>query len=241
MEKQRPKIDSIVKKVDTKKTSAAEKFKLGQYGEAVKAYQQATQILEGAIEDFPLFKQELKQLEATIFNNIAACSKKDCNSKMEIEYSTKVIEMQEYLTDVSVLLKAYLRRGLAYETNEKYLQAKEDMLSVKQLQVDNKQASQCMDRCKKAIKDIYGDKVPEVKSNGLIKMAGKTSSPSGSPATLKESPVPKKESPKDEEPSVKHEELSKRFTEIKDQGNAEYKTKSFIMSASKFGEGVSLF
>jgi len=98
-----------------------------------------------------------------------------------------------------------------------------------------------MDRCKKAIKDIYGDKVPDVKSNGLIKMAGKTSSPSGSPATQKESPVSKKESPKDEEPSVKHEELSKRFAEIKDQGNAEYKTKSFIMSASKFGEGISLF
>lgn len=42
MEKQRPKIDGIVNKVETKKTSAAEKFKLGQYGEAVKAYQQAT-------------------------------------------------------------------------------------------------------------------------------------------------------------------------------------------------------
>lgn len=133
MEKQRPKVDKIIQKCDEKKTLAAEKFKLGQYGEAVKAYQGATTVLESSIEDFPLFKQELKQLEATIFNNIAACAKKDCNSKMEIEYSTKVIEMQEYLTEVSVLLKAYLRRGLAYETCEKYLQAKEDMLSVKQL------------------------------------------------------------------------------------------------------------
>ena len=42
MEKQRPKIDKIADKVETKKTTAAEKFKLGQYGEAVKAYQQAT-------------------------------------------------------------------------------------------------------------------------------------------------------------------------------------------------------
>lgn len=106
---------------------------------------------------------------------------------MEIEYSTKVIEMQEYLTEVSVLLKAYLRRGLAYETSEKYLQAKEDMLSVKQLQVDNKQASQCMDRCSKAIKDIYGNKVPASKSNGLVKMASKESG--ASPKTKKESPV----------------------------------------------------
>jgi tetratricopeptide (TPR) repeat protein len=138
MLKQRPKVDGVIQKCDNKKTLAAEKFKLGQYGEAVKCYQQAAASLESAVEDFPLFKQELSQLEATIFNNIAACAKKDCNSKMEIEYSTKVIEMQQYLSEVSVLLKAYLRRGLAYETCEKYLQAKEDMLSVKQLQVENK-------------------------------------------------------------------------------------------------------
>jgi len=30
-----------------------------------------------------------------------------------------------------VLMKAFLRRGLAYEQLEKYLEAKEDMLSVK--------------------------------------------------------------------------------------------------------------
>ena len=42
MEQQRPKIDNIIQKVETKKTSAAEQFKLGQYGDAVKAYQQAT-------------------------------------------------------------------------------------------------------------------------------------------------------------------------------------------------------
>lgn len=244
MEKLRPKIDNIVQKVETKKTAAAEKFKLGQYGDAVKAYQQATQILEGAIEDFPLFKQELKQLEATIFNNISACAKKDCNAKMEIEYSTKVIECQEYLTDVSVLLKAYLRRGLAYESNEKYLQAREDMLSVKQLQSDNKQASQCLDRCKKAIKDIYGNKVPEVKSNGLIKMASTGTSSAKkqeSPVSQKESPVAKKETPAEEVSGISNDELSKKFTEIKDQGNVEYKAKSFIMAASKFGEGITLF
>ena len=95
-------------------------------------------MIESAIEDFPLFKQELYMVEATIFNNIAACCKKELNSKMEVDYTTKVIEKQEFLTDKNVLLKAYLRRGLAYEQMEKYLVAKEDMLSVKQLQHDNK-------------------------------------------------------------------------------------------------------
>jgi hypothetical protein len=48
--------------------------------------------LESAVEDFPLFKQELNQIEATIFNNIAACHKKELNSKLEIEFTTKVVD-----------------------------------------------------------------------------------------------------------------------------------------------------
>lgn len=132
-DKQRPKIDKVLLKVEGKKTEAADLFKLGQYGGAVKVYKQGTEVLENAIEDFPLFKQEFVQIEATIFNNIAACCNKELNSKTEIEFVTKVIENQAYLTDKSVLLKAYLRRGLAYEQMEKYLQAREDMLSVREL------------------------------------------------------------------------------------------------------------
>lgn len=77
-------------------------------------------------------------MEATIYNNMAACCRKELNSKAEIEYSTKVINLAEYVSDRTVLLKAFLRRGLAYEQLEKYLEAREDMLSVKELQFDNK-------------------------------------------------------------------------------------------------------
>ena len=38
MKKQRPKVDGVLTKVETKKAAAADAFKLGQYGEAVKAY-----------------------------------------------------------------------------------------------------------------------------------------------------------------------------------------------------------
>lgn len=107
-------------KCDDKKSKAAEYFKLGQYGEAVKFYKAGADVLESAEEDFPLFKTEISQMEATIFNNIAACAKKELNSKMEIEYTTKVINLGEHISEVSVLLKAYLRRGLAYEEMEKY-------------------------------------------------------------------------------------------------------------------------
>jgi hypothetical protein len=90
-------------------------FKLGQYGEAVKSYKSASEVLEESLEDFPLFKVEFRQMQATIFNNISACAKKELNSKMEVEYTSKVIDIQEFLSDPSVLMKAYLRRGLAYE------------------------------------------------------------------------------------------------------------------------------
>ena len=57
--KQKPKVDAVLKKVETKKTDAADKFKLGQYGEAIKSYKAAINVLESAIEDFPLFKKDL--------------------------------------------------------------------------------------------------------------------------------------------------------------------------------------
>ena len=100
-------------------------------------------------------------MEATIFNNMAACCRKELNSKQEIEYTSKVISRAEHISDASVLLKAYLRRGLAHEELEKFQQAKADMLSVKQLQADNKQASQCLSRCNQALRDLGGSEIPE--------------------------------------------------------------------------------
>lgn len=193
-------------------------------------------MVEAAIDDFPLFKQELYQVEATIFNNMAACYKKELNNKMEVEYTTKVIEKQKYLTDKNVLLKAYLRRGLAYEEMEKYLQAKEDMLSVKQLQHDNKQASQCLNRVNKAIQQVYGDRVPEIKQNGSIKMA--TGAGYQTPAK-QEQAEPKKESPRKDEMSLA--QLKTLLLEHKDNGNKEFKGKVFVMAATHFTEGIKLY
>jgi len=60
MEKQRPKVDAVFAKVEKKKKTAADVFKLGQYGEAVKSYKSATEVLEESLEDFPLFKVEFR-------------------------------------------------------------------------------------------------------------------------------------------------------------------------------------
>jgi hypothetical protein len=46
--------------------------------------------------------------------------------------------------DANVKMKAYLRRGKAYEQQEKLKKAKEDMIKVKELQPYNMQASQAL-------------------------------------------------------------------------------------------------
>ena len=125
-----------------------------------------------------------------------------------------------FLTDQNILLKAYLRRGLAYEQMEKYLQAKEDMLTVKQMQADNKQASQCLNRCNKAIADLYGDKVPETKKNPPVRLADTATT--GTPPKVQENggAKPKAESTPDPKPakesSFDREAIDKKLLDIKD-------------------------
>lgn len=137
-ESQRPKFEKIKDRVDKKKEEAAGRFKAGNYVEANKFYKNAAEQLDNALEDFPLFKKEISQLEAGVFNNIAFCFGKDQQHKLEVEYTTKVVDRALYLDDTMVLVKAYLRRGLAYELLEKYKLACNDLFRVRELQPYNK-------------------------------------------------------------------------------------------------------
>lgn len=80
-ETQRPKFDKIKAKVEAKKDEAAAKFKQGAYGDANKLYKNAAEQLSEALDQFPLFKKEISQLEAGVFNNIAFCFGKDSQHK----------------------------------------------------------------------------------------------------------------------------------------------------------------
>ena len=57
---------------------------------------------------------------------MSVCYGKESNTQKEIEYSSLVIERALFLDDTNVLLKAYLRRGLAYEKLQKYKLAVHD-------------------------------------------------------------------------------------------------------------------
>ena len=76
--------------------------------------------------EFPLFKKEIMLQEAAVFNNIGYCYHRDNQDKKVVEFTSKVIERAAYVTDVLVLIKALTRRGLAYQTMEKYKPSADD-------------------------------------------------------------------------------------------------------------------
>ena len=151
-----PKFDKITEKVNTAKQKAQVEFKKGAYAEAIRLYKNAAEVLDIAMEDFSVFKKEIAQQEAAIFGNIAFCYGKDQQERAQIEYSTKVIDRSLYIDNVDMLIKAYLRRGLAYEQTEKYKLAINDLTRVRELQPMNKQAQQGIQRCQKYIRQDEG-------------------------------------------------------------------------------------
>lgn len=64
---------------------------------------------------------------------MAACYKQAQETKKEIEFNSKVIERASQISDTNLLVKAYLRRGYAYETLEKLNAAKKDLEKVREL------------------------------------------------------------------------------------------------------------
>lgn len=79
--------------------------------------------------------------------------------------------------------------------------------------------------------------MPDVKKNKPFKL-------SSSPSPVRETET-KKESPKKEEEEgekkLSVDQLTTEFARIKDEGNKEFKDKSFLMAASKFTEGISIY
>lgn len=99
--------------------------------------------------------------------------------------------------------------------------------------------------------------MPAVAKNAPIKMLNTQSNPeevSKKPEEKKVEEKPKetaKPAEKQAEEAVSLEDITleemsdadmeKRLTEIKDEGNVEFKAKSFLMAGSKFGEGITLY
>jgi len=154
--KLREKFNKIKAKFEAKKEEALGKFKNANYADAIDLYKKAANILEIAYEDFSIFKKEIAQMEAVIFSNIALTYSRDKHDKPQIDYCSKVIDRALYLDEINILVKAYIRRGLAYEHVEKFKLAVHDFARVRELQPYNKQARDGKTRCLKCIKQDEG-------------------------------------------------------------------------------------
>ena len=151
---QKEKVETLMKKIDAKKAQAAKLFKSGDHRYAKVQYESALDHLEKAKTEYKSYKKEIIRAQAAVFNNLAACSHKDENASQEIEFTTKVIELKEHLEPNSyVLLKAYLRRALTFESQKKFKEAIEDLKCVKSMQPENKTAQKCLSRCEKQLEN----------------------------------------------------------------------------------------
>ena len=62
---------------------------------------------------------------------MASCYAKDSHDDAVVRYSTKVLERAAFIEDTSMVINAYLNRGLAYERTEKFRDAINDFMRVK--------------------------------------------------------------------------------------------------------------
>lgn len=103
-------------------------FKESRYTDAIKSYSRAIELTDDPIA------------RSTIFSNRAACYAQNQNWDFVISDCNDSIALN------TQNVKAYLRRGLAFESIEKYKQALEDMKRVKELDPSAVSASQAMNR-----------------------------------------------------------------------------------------------
>jgi hypothetical protein len=84
-----------------------------------------------------------------------------------------VIERAPYVQDSAILAKAYLLRGYAFESIDKFQEAKDDMTRVRELQPSNQEATKVLTRVNKAISDSNKVDLGDVDAKlGKIKDAG---------------------------------------------------------------------
>ena len=172
-EREREALVALFAQIDALKEEAQAEYKKGMYEGAVAVYERAAQLAAEQRDAFRHFKRDLVQKEASLFSNMAACYKQGQHTKKEIEFCTKVIERAPFLSDLGMLAKAYQRRAYAFEHAEKLAEAKQDMLSVRELQPRNQEATKALERLNKALREAQQADVSDAELRlGKLKEAG---------------------------------------------------------------------
>ncbi|XP_017539778.1 mitochondrial import receptor subunit TOM34 isoform X1 [Pygocentrus nattereri] len=135
------------------KQAGNERFKTGQYGEAVSLYSQAIHLLEKSGQKKP---EDL----SILYSNRAASYLKDGNCSECIKDCSVSLEL------VPFGIKSLLRRAAAYEAIERYRQAYVDYKTVLQIDCNVQAAHDGTNRMTKALTDMDGpawrEKLPPI-------------------------------------------------------------------------------
>ncbi|KAL4473939.1 hypothetical protein ABPG72_000301 [Tetrahymena utriculariae] len=139
--------DEQVNQIESQKEVANAHIKNGLFDNALQILQTCISKLTsiGSFSASAEDQNEYQRKMANYLNNIALCYKQLDDNKSVICYANQVIEMKKILSS-DVLVKAYLRRAMAYERLEKYKRSFRDFLKVKHLDPGNLQSSQGMRR-----------------------------------------------------------------------------------------------
>lgn len=143
------------------KNKGAELFKTGQYAEASGYYTKAIErMIKYNIDFKPLEGQSHDLAFAVLHNNRAACWLKQGNDKACVEDCTKVLNVKSW--DV----KALMRRAVAYEHMEKFVQAFVDFKAAESIEWNNPFAQSGSNRAANNLRQIHGakwrEKLPHV-------------------------------------------------------------------------------
>ena len=106
-DQEKAKLDVLMKQVDKIIEEGAVQQKKSMYDEAVAIYTKAADLLALKKPEYSHLKKHLIEKEASIFGQIGACYKQTQSTKKEIEYCSKVIERAPYISDTTILAKAY--------------------------------------------------------------------------------------------------------------------------------------
>mmetsp|Transcript_37444 Transcript_37444/g.33550 ORF Transcript_37444/g.33550 Transcript_37444/m.33550 type:complete len:272 (-) Transcript_37444:808-1623(-) len=146
--------------------------------------------------------------------------------KRVIEYTSRVLELSGINQDI--IIKAYIRRGMAYEKIEKNVLALQDFEAVKHIQPGNKQASDGLHRIHNAMQND-----PDLKKN-VEKMREEVKNAAANTESPKEAEKVEKSAPKPDISTLDIEKLEK----IKATGNDAFKKKTFVEAISNFQQVI---
>lgn len=156
-------LEQIDKELEKYKSDAKEQHTKGMFEHSIEIYEEALLFLNGKETSFKYKIDDLVSRKCSLWNNIAAWYKQYQNADKQIEFSTFVVNNADHLSkDQNLLFKAYYRRALAYEKNEKYKKAKLDLEACKSIQPYNLEVTKALNRMREAL--AHEEQLEKIKS-----------------------------------------------------------------------------